>query len=99
METIVLDTIDKRIDKEKEKEQNKPCKGLTPEQMKEQFKHLPFSYFNNQHTPYTKKNIIDVDSIIGYLYSTSYCNPALLGKNKEKFEQELRDKLCGLNPK
>ena len=101
METIVLETINKRVDKKKEKQQNKQCKGFTSEKMKVEFKKLPFSYidFQKEKPRYIQKDNIDIDSIIGYLYSTSYCNPALLGKNIGKFEQNLKDRLYKINPK
>lgn len=45
------------------------------------------------------KNIHSIESIIGYLYSTSRCSKKLLGNNTEKFENELRSELKKLNVK
>ena len=36
------------------------------------------------------ERIWTIDQIIGYLYSTSYCSPPILGSNKESFENDLR---------
>ncbi len=39
-----------------------------------------------------------VETIIGYLYSTSFCNRELLGENCFLFEEELTNKLLEINP-
>lgn len=39
-----------------------------------------------------------VDAIVGYLYSTSYCSPALLDANRAAFEGDLRQTLLALDP-
>lgn len=38
-----------------------------------------------------------LDRIIGYLYSTSYCRPDLLGERRPDFEADLRQTLLALN--
>ncbi|WP_064093982.1 class I SAM-dependent methyltransferase [Rossellomorea aquimaris] len=38
-----------------------------------------------------------IDHIIGYLYSTSFCNRALLGEKVEEFEAEITDELTKLS--
>jgi ubiquinone/menaquinone biosynthesis C-methylase UbiE len=38
------------------------------------------------------------DDIIGYLYSTSFCSLAVLGKQRAAFEEDLRQRLYALNP-
>jgi SAM-dependent methyltransferase len=43
-------------------------------------------------------HVWDIDSLAGYLYSTSFCSPALLGDNKAAFEADLRDTLQRLSP-
>lgn len=43
------------------------------------------------------KNQCTVDSIIGYLYSTSRCSKRILGNNSSDFEAELRAELLKLN--
>lgn len=40
-----------------------------------------------------------VDSITGYLYSTSFCSPRLLGDKRDDFERDLRETLLRLGPK
>lgn len=39
----------------------------------------------------------DVDSLIGYLYSTSFCSPTLLGANRQAFEDDLRRTLAEID--
>ncbi len=39
-----------------------------------------------------------LDAIIGYLYSTSYCRPDLLGDRRADFEADLRRTLLGRHP-
>ena len=41
---------------------------------------------------------VDIDGIIGELYSTSFCNKALLGDKVESFEDDLRRALLALEP-
>ncbi len=38
----------------------------------------------------------ELDAIIGHLYSTSYCSPALLGERRAAFEDDLRRELAPL---
>ncbi|MEE8338170.1 MAG: class I SAM-dependent methyltransferase [Dehalococcoidia bacterium] len=40
----------------------------------------------------------DCDHLLGYLYSTSYANPGLLGVDREAFEADLRERLLRLEP-
>jgi len=40
----------------------------------------------------------DIDQIIGHLYSTSFCSPALLGEKREPFERDVRRTLHAINP-
>lgn len=40
----------------------------------------------------------DADSIIGFLYSTSFCNRALLGADAPQFEDDLRESLLKVEP-
>jgi SAM-dependent methyltransferase len=35
-----------------------------------------------------------LDGIVGYLYSTSFCSPAVLGEKREPFERHLRETLA-----
>lgn len=50
------------------------------------------TYYLDEHRVY------DVDQIIGHLYSTSYCSPALLGEKREPFERDVRRTLIAINP-
>ena len=45
-------------------------------------------------TEFTFKRSWDVDSVVGYLYSTSYCSPSLVGDQKAEFESDLRERLA-----
>jgi SAM-dependent methyltransferase len=40
----------------------------------------------------------DIDHIVGFLYSTSFCSPAVLGDLRPRFEADLRQTLASLNP-
>lgn len=40
----------------------------------------------------------DFDHVLGYLYSTSYANPGLLGGDREAFEADLRERLTRAEP-
>lgn len=39
----------------------------------------------------------DVDSVVGYVFSLSFCSPATVGNEKEAFEAALRDRLDGFD--
>jgi 2-polyprenyl-3-methyl-5-hydroxy-6-metoxy-1,4-benzoquinol methylase len=41
---------------------------------------------------------LDIDGVIGELYSTSFCNPRLLGSNRQAFEEDLRAALLRMEP-
>ncbi len=43
-------------------------------------------------------HVRDVDSIIGFLYSTSFCSRSLLGENAPRFEEDLRRTLLKVEP-
>ncbi len=45
------------------------------------------------HTP-TADRGWTLDGIVGYLYSTSFCSPAVLGEKRESFERHLREALA-----
>ncbi len=44
------------------------------------------------------RRTVTADEIVGYLYSTSYCSPALLGNHRAAFEADLRETLRTLAP-
>jgi hypothetical protein len=39
-----------------------------------------------------------LDSLVGHLYSTSFCSKHVLGKRQEPFERDLRETLSRLDP-
>jgi ubiquinone/menaquinone biosynthesis C-methylase UbiE len=41
---------------------------------------------------------VTTDEIVGYLYSTSFCSPAVLGENRAGFEADLRQRLHDFSP-
>lgn len=66
--------------------------------------HRPFpelltdaGFSNVERGTYRYTHRWDLDQIIGYLYSTSYCRPDLLGKRRPAFESDLRQALAVLN--
>ncbi len=50
--------------------------------------HSTFSHVVRYAVRY--RRVVTVDELIGYLYSTSYCSPRLLGENRAAFESDLR---------
>jgi SAM-dependent methyltransferase len=46
----------------------------------------------------TQHHVWSTDSIIGYLFSTSFASRAVLGEKLEKFERDLRERLASLSP-
>ncbi len=51
------------------------------------------SYSHVDHT-----GVRDLDSVLGFLYSTSFCNKGLLGENVPRFEEDLRRSLLQVEP-
>lgn len=51
----------------------------------------PFSRVERYHL--TVRRTPSIDEIIGYLYSTSFCSPAVLGDKRAAFEADLRQQL------
>jgi ubiquinone/menaquinone biosynthesis C-methylase UbiE len=41
---------------------------------------------------------LDIDAVLGELYSTSFCSPVLLGENQARFETDLRRALLTVEP-
>lgn len=60
-------------------------------------KKSPFQNFQSIRYNYQIK--WDIPHIIGYLYSTSFCSPDLIGNKKEQFETDLTESLLEFNPK
>jgi SAM-dependent methyltransferase len=54
--------------------------------------------FSVQSRHYLVEYVWDADSIVGYLFSTSFANPSVLGDNAAAFEADLRARLHELNP-
>jgi hypothetical protein len=44
------------------------------------------------------RRTLDMDGVIGELYSTSFCNPRLLGDSRQAFEDDLRAALLRVEP-
>lgn len=67
--------------------------------------HQPFpellaaaDFVDVQTGEYRREHAWDLDGVIGTLYSTSYCNPALLGERQRAFEADLRRTLLDCAP-
>jgi SAM-dependent methyltransferase len=56
----------------------------------------PFAHVEPYQLVYPRETT--VEAIVGYLYSTSYCSPAVLGDRQPLFEADLRHALQELNP-
>jgi hypothetical protein len=54
--------------------------------------------FTLESRQYTVDHEWSVDEIVGYLYSTSFANPALFGDRQADFEADLRAELAVLSP-
>jgi len=54
--------------------------------------------FRLEHRRYRVAYRWSADSIVGYLYSTSFAGPAVLGDRRQSFEAELRAGLARLSP-
>jgi SAM-dependent methyltransferase len=48
--------------------------------------------------PFVEAHVWTIDTILGYLFSTSVCSKAVLGKNAPEFEAELRAALLACDP-
>lgn len=48
-------------------------------------------------TEFHKTHVWSADSIVGYLYSTSFASRAVLGNLRESFEDDLRERLSRLS--
>lgn len=60
--------------------------------------YLQAAGFSLHHENYCVEHTWSADSIVGYLYSTSYANPIVLGGQREQFEADLRSGLAALSP-
>ncbi|HEX5165852.1 MAG TPA: class I SAM-dependent methyltransferase [Thermomicrobiales bacterium] len=54
----------------------------------------PFSQVEFQEFAYTRR--LDIDDVVGYLYSMSFASPAILGDRRPAFERDLRETLSAL---
>jgi hypothetical protein len=50
------------------------------------------------HGHYVFRRVRDIDSVVGFLYSTAYANRVVLGSRAEAFEAELRASLLNVEP-
>ena len=60
---------------------------------------LASRFKNFQQKSFTIKLKRHVDEILGHIFSTSYTSKALLGKESNDFEKEIRKELLEINPK
>ncbi len=70
--------------------------SVAPERHEDIIDRSPFGPHRSYSLRYS--NEWTTDGIIGYLYSTSFCSPSLLGHNLHAFEKDLRETLLSLNP-
>jgi len=49
-------------------------------------------------SPHTFRQRRDIEGVLGWLYSTSYANPTVLGRARQAFERDLRASLLALQP-
>lgn len=54
--------------------------------------------FSVHYADYRVEHTWSADTIVGYLYSTSYANPVVLGDRRQPFEADLRSALAALSP-
>lgn len=52
----------------------------------------PFSRIEHQRIAYTRR--LEIDGVVGYLYSMSFASPPVLGDRRAGFEQDLRETLA-----
>jgi SAM-dependent methyltransferase len=57
----------------------------------------PFQHVESNYLRYRRET--DIERIIGHLYSTSFCSPAVLGERRAGFERDLRQTLAAINPR
>jgi len=62
----------------------------------EMFPTSSFGGYELFHETFTRE--WDIDGIIGYLYSTSFCSPHVLGGKRPGFERDVRDRLLAIYP-
>lgn len=55
----------------------------------------PFSRVEFQRVAYTRQ--LDIDGVVGYLYSMSFASPAILGDRRAGFERDLREALSAVS--
>jgi SAM-dependent methyltransferase len=79
--------------------ERRTSQGICPtgehEPFEQAFARSQFDLFDHAEASYT--HVWDIESIIGFLYSTSFANRALLGHNLAAFEEELQDTLSHLS--
>lgn len=54
--------------------------------------------FSVHYADFRVEHTWSADTIVGYLYSTSYANPVVLGDRREPFEADLRSALAAMSP-
>jgi len=68
-------------------------------------RHAPFDetlatspFRHVEHYSITVQRSPTIDELVGYLYSTSFCSPAVLGERRAAFEVDLRHTLSDISP-
>ncbi|MEX2314435.1 MAG: class I SAM-dependent methyltransferase [Thermomicrobiales bacterium] len=59
------------------------------------FARSPFSRIEYQRVACTRQ--LDIDEVVGYLYSTSFASPPVLGERRAGFERDLRETLAAVS--
>ncbi|MCM8819791.1 MAG: hypothetical protein NC925_03240 [Candidatus Omnitrophica bacterium] len=59
--------------------------------------HSPFKFVRIHDVPIVRN--WDIESIIGYLFSTSFAAPRLFGDRLDEFKKEIKNVLLSINPK
>ena len=77
-------------------------KWVTYQSVKGNFENYPVLFGDKGFTDVRNESFefihsTSIDSILGYLYSTSRCSKKKLGNNAERFEKEIREELGKLN--
>jgi SAM-dependent methyltransferase len=68
--------------------------GRVPWSERDIFARSPFSRVEHQRVAHNRQ--LDIDGVVGYLYSMSFASPPVLGDRRAGFERDLRETLTGV---
>jgi len=91
---VLWKIVDDWFGKEKQALQSNIVQFQTP--WHEVLAKYPFSSINSFELPETR--IWQVETLLGYIYSMSFCSVEKLGDQRIKFEQEVKEQLLKINP-